>query len=313
MNTQTHRIESQLSPLARFEAYVDLLKLKVPELALYSFSAVAMVLAAAGKHQRLLSVELLFLFFTFCCTTLTNVLDDISGYTDGVDQLNVTRSKRNIVKPLLTGTLSVNDARNAAAVLAGVAGILAFALSARSHHPLFVLVALVALIGVVTQYSFGLKLSYRAMGELVIIYGIAASILIPYGLATESFPPLSVWWVAIMAGLPYAAQIVCSNAVDLDGDKAAGRKTLTVLLGIPRARWVSVFFLGLFWCAFAVGVSTGQLPKTFLLCLPLALGHFTYLRRFWKGQLVEARLLSFKLVRVQLVIFPAALLLSRWL
>ncbi|MGE5187269.1 MAG: prenyltransferase [Acidobacteriota bacterium] len=288
----------------RARAYLHLLKLNVPELALYSLSAAA--LAPAGK--KLLIVEPLFLLFTFCCTTLTNVLDDIAGYRDGVDRLNVTKAKRNIVKPLLTGELTTDDAWRAAKLIIICAAVIAALLGALSPQPVLSFAALAALIGVVTQYSYGLKLSYRALGELVIIYGIAASILIPYALASGAMPPPSVWWVALMAGLPYAAQIVCSNAVDHDGDKAAGRRTLTVLVGVRHAPWVSLGLFLCFWSAYAAGLALRVLPLGALLWLPLAAGHARYLQLFWREQRVEARLLSFNLIRAQLVLFPIALL-----
>ena len=71
-------------------------------------TVIAMSLASARyQDRRFWAVMLAFLLFNFLGGALTVVLDDINGFQDGSDRLDVVASqKRNISKPLLTGDLT---------------------------------------------------------------------------------------------------------------------------------------------------------------------------------------------------------------
>jgi 1,4-dihydroxy-2-naphthoate octaprenyltransferase len=52
----------------------------------------------------------------------------------------------------------------------------------------------------------------------------------------------SAWWTAVAIGALACAILVANNLRDLDGDRAAGKRTLATRLGDTGTRW---FFVGL--------------------------------------------------------------------
>jgi 1,4-dihydroxy-2-naphthoate octaprenyltransferase len=299
-----------MSLAANGRAYARLLKLAVPELSLFPLIAFG-ITARLFETRRYWAVHLFFLAFSFCSATLTITLDDIMGFIDGVDQPTHLGAKRNIAKPLLSGELTVRQAVRAALVLVGSAALVGAALIRLSPHPFSTALLLMLLIAVVSQYSFGLKLSYHGLGELVIIAGAAMATSLPCWILTGKLDPRAAW-TAAMVGLPYAAQVVISNAIDHDTDKAANRRTLTVMLGLPRAPWLSAALLALFWVFFAVGLATHNLPPAALLWLVLLPNHARFLVRANARKYAAARLLSFRTIRLQLALLPLSFALAAY-
>ncbi len=282
-------------------SYFRLLKLNVPELSLYSLIAFGLA-AAHVRESRYWLVLSLFLLFGACCSLLTIVLDDIVGFLDGLDQRTNLDRKQNISKPLVSGELTVAQATKAALVLLGAALVLLGALVAAAHERLSTALLLLVLLGGVTQYSFGLKLSYRGMGELIIAFGTAMTTALPVWLLCGELSA-TVAWIALMSGLPYCAQIVVSNLLDREADAAAGRRTLTVIVGPRRAPWLSAGLLALFWACFVVGLGLGVLPPITLCWVLLLPRHLRFLALLSQGQVAAARLCSFRTIRLQLLLF----------
>jgi 1,4-dihydroxy-2-naphthoate octaprenyltransferase len=287
--------------------YFRLLKLNVPELSLYPLIAFGLASDHADGSRYWLILPMC-LLFSMCCSLLTIVLDDIVGFLDGLDQKTCLEKKQNIYKPLVTGELTVGQATKAALVLLGMALVLLGALVGTTQQPVPAALLLLALLGGVTQYSFGLKLSYRGMGELVIALGTAMTTALPVWLVSGELTT-TVAWVAGMSGLPYCAQIVVSNLLDREADAAVGRCTLTVLVGPRRAPWISVGLLALFWASYVVGLGASVLPSAALAWLLLLPMHLRFLWLLFHGRPAAARLLSFRTIRVQLVLFTLAPLL----
>src|SRR5947207_10317179 len=126
---------------------------------------------ACARYQdpRFWVVMLAFLAFNFLGGALIVVLDDMTGYLDGSDRQDIVVSqKRNISKPLLTGDLTVGEARGLAIAIVVVEAVLLVFLVALAQRHALALVYLVLLVGLVPQYSAGLKLSYWGLGELLI-------------------------------------------------------------------------------------------------------------------------------------------------
>ncbi|SEM13462.1 1,4-dihydroxy-2-naphthoate octaprenyltransferase [Stigmatella aurantiaca] len=283
----------------RLRAYSRLLKLNLPELGLFPLIGFG-ILAADIQGARPWQLCLAFLLFSLCCSTLSIVLDDIEGYRDGVDQTHALAAKRNITKPLLTGELTLPEAWKAAAAIVLFAAVTGTGLVWLTPAPAVATLGLlvVTMAGVI-QYSWGTKLSYRGLGELVVIYGATMTVLLPVWLLRGHLDTATIW-VALMAGIPYAAQIAISNAVDYDGDKASGRRTLTVMVGPQRAPWIALTLLGLFWGLFVAGLATRTLPLAVITWLVLLPNHVRVLRWAFAGRYADSRLLSFKTIRLQL-------------
>jgi 1,4-dihydroxy-2-naphthoate octaprenyltransferase len=293
---------------AKWKAYARLMKLNNPDLALYPL--VTMAMASGQYHEvRYWLILVLFTLFSFCCQALSLVLDDIEGYLDGVDQLGAQGKKKNQPKPLLSGELTVAQARRAAWFLCGTGLALLPILVRLSSHPLLATLVLVATFVVPTQYSYGLKLSYYGLGEFVIIYGAAMTAFVPYWLL-HGTAPMGVLLASAMCGLPFAALVVNSHILDYEADRATNRRTLTVILGIARVRWVAVSLIALFWVLYVVGFAGHAFPRTALLWLVLLPVHLKIVQVMLKGDSPRARLLAFLSARVQLVLFLLAFLLA---
>ena len=68
---------------------------------------------------------LAFLAFNFLGGALIVVLDDMTGYRDGSDRQDIVVSqKRNISKPLLTGDLTLGEARGLAIAIVIIEAVL---------------------------------------------------------------------------------------------------------------------------------------------------------------------------------------------
>lgn len=160
--------------------------------------------------------------------------DDVSGFRNGSDARNyagrplVTRVR----KPLLTGSLSVPEATGFA-VVAWLAGMLAFALAAHLLHGPVPLPALVVAFGVpalAVQYSWGIKLSYRPLGlESTIFITGAFTVFMPYWFVAGTISRETLL-VSALFGLWLLLVVSYGNASDRAGDAAVQRRTLAVLL-----------------------------------------------------------------------------------
>lgn len=193
----------------------------------------------------------LFLVAMFAVQAAACAIDDVMGFRDGSDAENYRKNellaqpRRLLPKPLLTGVLNEREGITfavAAALTATAAAVGSLVVvQAPAAAPLGYLVVLAC----ATQYSWGLKLSYRPGGlEFVIVVVNAATIVLPY------------WWIAhrVTSVAVVLGAVVCAwtllvvsygNAADRDGDEACARRTFAVLAG-PR---VYRAFLVVMWLA----------------------------------------------------------------
>jgi 1,4-dihydroxy-2-naphthoate octaprenyltransferase len=105
-------------------------------------------------------------------------------------------------------------------------------------------------------------------------------------LAHDRTAPLDAWLLAIPVGMLVTAILVANNVRDIDTDRAAGKRTLAVLLGRRRTR---MLFAGLVFGAFgliALVAAAGWVPRLCalgLLALPLAIRPVTVVFRETAG------------------------------
>ncbi|GHD17704.1 hypothetical protein GCM10007147_07140 [Nocardiopsis kunsanensis] len=231
-------------------------------------------------------------------------LDDVTGAADGSDDLNYVQVEDTSLrpldrKPLLTGELTVARARAFGyACLAWGALWWTFAILHTPHQPLWVLVVTPLLLFLSVQYSWGLKFSYYGMGEAVLLFSAAAFLIAPYGLLTGEIPVL-VLVQGLLFGFGQLLIAGYSNTNDIRGDRAAGRRTVAVLVSERGNR----VFLGLLTTAnllvLVVPVLTGSLPWTFLLFLTpfLVLRVYQYAGFLATGDPLRARSRGIKAFR----------------
>ncbi len=285
----------------RLRAFFELGKLRIVELWLGFFVGVTLLDAAALRDARSLAILGLILVVGIAVIAATCSLDDIVGVRDGVDQANHRGGARwGVNKPILTGELTEARAFRFVHVL-GLVAVLGFAavLALAWPLPTWLVVTMPAMMLIAVNYSYGLKLSYRGGGELVILTGAAGTVLIPCALITRAADPLLLT-EALLVGLWHAQVVVFSNTQDAAGDRATGRMTIAAR---TTERGNRLYIVGVFTLSAAVGVGglvAGFLPVTYGLALaPVWALQLVQLRRgVGQRRWLDARLLGFRTVRV---------------
>jgi 1,4-dihydroxy-2-naphthoate octaprenyltransferase len=220
--------------------------------------------------------------------------DAIIGYVRGVDRI-VYNAGGVIKEPklLVTGEVRMREALVAvalvAAMMVALAGYLAITLNRTA------LVMALAVAAFAAQYSVGLRLSYRGMGELVIA---STGMLTPvaYIALTGQVAP-APFLVGAVLGLFFAGVNLNSNHADYPYDLAAGRGTLAVRIGLPAHRRIGLVIAVLVWSAYVAALVTGALPPYAAVGLVLAGRHVQQLRLLYAGDPIAARTLGFQTLR----------------
>lgn len=298
----------------RLRALFELGKMRIVELWIGFFVGVTLLDRRALAEPRAPLILGLILLVGVAVIAATCSLDDIVGVRDGVDQANHRGPARwGVNKPILSGQLSEPQAFGFVRVLGAVA-LLGYAavLALAWPLPTWLLVAMPAMMLVAVNYSYGLKLSYRGAGELVILTGAAGTVLIPYALvAHRASPALLV--EALLVGLWHAQVVVCSNTQDAAGDRATGRMTVAAR---TTERGNRIYIAGVFALSAALGVGSiaaGVLPRA--CALALAPVWALQLHQLWSGVVrrrwLHARLVGFGVIRVGVAALALANLLVR--
>jgi 4-hydroxybenzoate polyprenyltransferase len=290
--------------LVRFGLYVEVGKLKIFELWL----GIPLAWSLLSPEQRIAPVTLLIMAMALLVIAGTAAaslsLDDVAGLRDGVDIANHADTDRyGVNKPLLDGRLSEQQALGFVYLLVGIAMAGAFCMFALAWPVPGWLAALTfGILIIPLNYSFGLKLSYHGLGELLTMGAIAGSVLLPFGAVMHSLPA-PVVLQAVLAGLWMLHIATFSNTQDREGDRKARRMTIAAILS-KRSNYV--FIVSLFvltWSLTAYGLATGVLSE--LAALALVPLWVLQIRQIWLGVFQEkwlkARLLGFWLYRYALV------------
>lgn len=301
MSAGTDR-RAQAPLLGRLAAFLELGKVKIVELWIGFFVALSLLRKGAASEPREQLVLVLTLVSMIVVAALTCSLDDIAGARDGVDQANHLGPRRwGVDKPILTGRLSERRALGFARVLGalallGYAGVVVIAWPL----PAWVLCTTTGAALLAVNYSYGLRLSYRGAGEIVVFAAGAGTLLVPYGLVERTAPGALVLCNAALIGAWQAQVVLCSNSVDAAGDRAAGRWTLAARLS-PRSNrvLVSAVFASV-WLFTAAALIAGVLPLALALFLaPLwAMQGYQLWRGVFRGEWLRARSVGFRALRL---------------
>lgn len=214
-----------------------------------------------------------------------NLVNDAADGARGIDTDRVGP-----VRLVASGRASVREVWAAAYVAIAIAAAAGIWLAIEVGPELLVAggVAILALLG----YSAGPK-PYAALGlgELLVFvcFGLLATVGTTYAL-TERIVEAAVW-ASIPIGLAAVAIMLTNNVRDLDTDAAAGKRTLVVRLGRPRAIWVFRLVLNGVFGAIIVAVLAGGMPKQTLLALaswPLVAGPWRAIASHDPAELIAA-------------------------
>ncbi|MHC0433582.1 UbiA family prenyltransferase [Streptomyces sp. O3] len=164
-------------------------------------------------------------------------LDDVTGVKDGSDTANYLSDGNSELrplkrKPLLTGELTVRQAQRFG-YLALAWGALWWLVATvfAPHAPLWGLVVTTLLLVFSVQYSWGLKLSYLGLGEVLLLFSASAFVLAPYALTVGELPTV-VLVEALLFGFGQLLISGYSNTQDISGDAAVGRRTVAVMASV---------------------------------------------------------------------------------
>jgi len=127
---------------------------------------------------------------------------------------------------------------------------------------------------------------YRGFGEVFVFvfFGLVATVVSRY--VYDRTAPLDVWLLAIPMGFLVTAILVANNIRDIDTDRAAGKRTLAVIVGRAKTR---TLFDVLVWGSFllvTIYVAVGWVPVWSLLTLvaaPLAIPIARTIRQATEG------------------------------
>jgi len=224
-----------------------------------------------------------------------------NDYSDGVR--GTDKDRRGPVRLVASGLASPAAVRNAAGISFAAAAVVGAAL-AFAVNPWLLIVGFVALVAAATYTGGPKPYGYLGLGEVMVLvfFGFVATL----GSAYVQYRHLSAeaWWGALAVGLPACAILLANNVRDVDADVVAGKRTLAVRFGAPRAR------LGHTMClagAFAAVIACGAWHPWALIALasaPLAVAPARLVRTHNDPASLVAALVG--TVRFQLVL--AALL-----
>lgn len=130
-----------------------------------------------------------------------------------------------------------------ALVFFAVAAFAGLAITIRTQQWWFLAVGAVCILGAWFYTGGKRPYGYYGLGELFVFvfFGLVATLGTTW---VQSFAlPQEAWFGAVGAGLLACAVLLANNLRDIDQDRAAGKRTLTVLIGRPATRVLFSLFV----------------------------------------------------------------------
>jgi 1,4-dihydroxy-2-naphthoate octaprenyltransferase len=199
---------------------------------------------------------------------VANFANDLSDFRRGAD----TPDRSGPVRVAAAGLVTERQLELAIALTIGIAGIIGLWL-AYVGGPVLLLLGVLAVVAALAYTGGPWPYGYRALGEVFvfIFFGLVAVIGTAY-LQVLRMEPLFVA-AAIPAGALITAILVVNNLRDIPTDRAAGKRTLAVILGVAGTKVEYALLLAI---SFAVPIGlalAGRSPwvLTPLISLPMAI------------------------------------------
>lgn len=231
-----------------------------------------------------------------------------NDYSDGVRGSD-TPARLGPVRLTASGLASPAQVRRAAAIAFGVAAVAGLALAVAVDLRL-VLVGAACILAAVLYTGGPRPYGYAGFGELAVLlfFGLVATT----GTAYVQLERLSALAVAASfpVGLAAVALLLANNIRDLDGDRAAGKRTLAVRLGRGRSRALFALTVAAVFVVVALIGLVRPPALVALAALPLAVPPVRLVRRREDGPGLVAALSA--TTRLQLAVC-ALLAVGLWL
>ncbi len=186
---------------------------------------------------------------------MVHVVDDIFGYLSGTDQLNADQKEEvGHPKALVRGDIGIKGATTLAiGLFIGVLGTAAILLFYFDNSWWLLPIGLFTVFWGYSYSGAPLKLSYRGLGETVLIVcGGIAPVALCHLVIVDTITLESIWLGAFIGGI-FSSVLISAQQADIQGDLESGRNTLAVLLTKKWGEQGPQIFLSVyhfFWLAF---------------------------------------------------------------
>jgi len=239
---------------------------------------------------------------------VANLANDLSDFRRGAD----TPDRQGPTRVAAAGLVTERQLEVAVAITIGIAGIVGLWL-AWIGGPVLVLVGLLAVVAALAYTGGPWPYGYRGLGELFVFvfFGLVAVAGTAY-LQTGRLEPL-YWVAAVPAGALITAILVVNNLRDIPTDRAAGKRTIAVMVGERGATFEYLVLLAVaFLVPLGVAVTDGRWPVLApLLAIPLAVPLVRTVRTFDDRRALNAVLKgTARLALVFALLFAAGLAVS---
>ena len=160
-----------------------------------------------------------------------NFANDASDAARGADTAERLGPPRMVALGLISSrqmwtgvTLALLVAAGAGVALAAIAG------------PIILVIGVVSVAAMLGYVGGPIPYGYRGLGEVFVFlfFGVVATVGSRY--VHDMTAPRAAWMLSIPIGMLVTAILVANNYRDLDTDRAAGKRTLAVVLGPARTR-----------------------------------------------------------------------------
>jgi len=197
-----------------------------------------------------------------------NFANDVSDSRQGADTADRIGPTRAVASGLIAPRTMWMGV--AAAFAIGVAGGIYLAVVA---GPVIIVIGVVSILATLGYVGGPKPYGYLGLGEVFVFvfFGMVATVGSRY--VHDSTAPAAAWLLAIPVGFLATAILVANNIRDIDTDRAAGKRTLAVLMGrTPTARLYTALVYGAFALitAFAAAGWTPRWTALAMLAIPLA-------------------------------------------
>jgi len=199
----------------------------------------------------------------------SNLANDVYDAERGAD----TADRLGPVRVTQSGLLSRGQVKR------GMMIVLALALAIGIYltfvrGPLVVVVGVAAVVVALAYTGGPYPLGYHGLGEVFVflLFGLTA-VVGTYWVQTGA-TSLLAWLMAVAIGAPVTAIIVVNNLRDIEQDRAAGKRTVAVRVGVRATRWEYAVLMAVPYALLTILLLTSDLPLAALLAwlsLPLAL------------------------------------------
>ncbi|MEX1125603.1 MAG: 1,4-dihydroxy-2-naphthoate polyprenyltransferase [Acidimicrobiia bacterium] len=207
-----------------------------------------------------------------------NFANDASDAKRGVDTSDRIGPPRMVALGLLTPRQMWSGVV-VAVLIAGIAGIGLAVIAG----PVILAIGVISIIAMLGYVGGPVPYGYHGLGELFVFvfFGLVATVGSRF--VHDRTAPAAAWLLAIPVGMLVTAILVANNYRDLDTDQETGKRTLAVILGREKTRWLyAVLIYGAFVLIVVFAVSGWTpLPTLFAAMLtPFAVGP---VRTLWQN------------------------------